>query len=65
MATQPSVNLYFTTMTTGSEMSALMLADNFLFLNLLGSKNNSENNSENNSAEVPPTGNFWWFFLRA
>jgi hypothetical protein len=48
-------------MTTGSEMSALMLADNFLFLNLLGSKNNSENNS----AEVPPIGNFWWFFLRA
>ena len=48
-------------MTTGSEMNALMLADNFLFINLLGSKNNSENNS----AEVPPIGNFYWFFLRA
>jgi hypothetical protein len=37
-------------MSTGSEMNALMLADKFYFLILLGSKNNYENNS----AEVPP-----------
>ena len=45
-------------MTTGSEMNALMLADNFYFLIpwVL-------NNSENNSAEVLPIGNFCWFFF--
>jgi hypothetical protein len=36
-------------MTTGSEMNALMLADNFYFLISW-----VLNNSENNSAEVPP-----------
>jgi len=45
-------------MTTGSEMNALMLADNFYFLNSW-----FLNNSENNSAEVPPIGNFCWFLF--
>jgi hypothetical protein len=48
-------------MTTGSEMNALMLADNFYFLISWVLKKNSEKNS----AEVHPIGNFWWFFLRA
>jgi hypothetical protein len=48
-------------MTTGSEMNALMLADNFYFLISWVLKNNSKNNS----AEVPPIVNFCWIFLRA
>ena len=45
-------------MTTGSEMNALMLADNFYFLISW-----VLNNSENNSTEVLPIGNFCWFFF--